>query len=136
MLFGDCRSRCRSVDFMVRLEIIFGLIRNCFGRHNCTRSTLIILAWSSHHFSGALAVALILLLVGALVGTIDIRPVLAAAISNCWLRSPVFLRVCCPLLLQVYLLSLVWVSTSSFSEFTCRFISRCTVDSSPRAIVD
>jgi hypothetical protein len=74
----------------------------------------------------ALAVALIILLIGALVGTLDIRPVLGALISNCWLRSPVFLLVCCPLFLQVYLLSLIWVSTSSFSEFACRFISRCT----------
>jgi hypothetical protein len=38
-------------------------------------------------------------------------------------------------LLQACLLSLVWVSTS-FSEFACRFISRCTVDSSSRTLVD
>jgi hypothetical protein len=31
---------------------------------------------------------------------------------------------------------LVWVSASSFSEFTCRFISRCTIDSSSRTLVN
>ena len=134
MQFGDCRSQCRLVDYLVRSQIIFGLVRNCFGRHNSTRSAQIKLAWSSHHFSGALAVARILLLVGALVGTLNIRPVLGALIiSNC---SPAFLRLCIPFLLQVCLLSIVWVSISSFSESTCGFISRCTVDSSPRTLVD
>jgi len=85
---------------------------------------MVLFAMLSHHLSGALAVALIILQVGALVGTLNIRPVLGALIiSNC---SPALLRVCFPLLLQVCLLSLVWVSISSFSEFACRFISRCT----------
>jgi hypothetical protein len=30
MPFGDCHSRCRSVDYLGRSEIIFGLIWNCF----------------------------------------------------------------------------------------------------------
>jgi len=81
------------------------------------------LAWSSHHHSRALAVALIILQVGAVVGTLDFRPVFGAHIvSNCWLHLLAFLRVCFPLLLQVCLDSCVWVSTSSFSEFACRFI--------------
>jgi len=119
MPFGDCLSRCRSVDYLVRSEIIFGFVRNCFGRYKCTCSAYIKLAWSSHHLSGALAVALIILLVGALVGTLDIRPVLGALISNCWLRSPSFLQACFPLLLQVCFLSLIWVSISH------RLISSC-----------
>ena len=93
------RSRCRSVDYLVRSEIIFDLFRNYFGRHNCIHSALIELAWSSHHLSGALAVALIILLVGVLVGTLDIRPVLGAVIiSNC---SPAVLRLWIPFLLQL-----------------------------------
>jgi len=120
--FGDSLSRCHSVDYLVHSEIVFSLIRNCFGIYNCTRSALINRTGSSHHLSGALAVALIILQVGALVGTLDIRPVLGALISNCWLRSPVFLRVCFPLNLLVCSLSLVWVSISLFPEFTCCFI--------------
>jgi len=120
MPFGDCCPRCRSVDHLVRSEIIFGLGRNCFSRHNCTRSVYITLAGSFHHLSGAPAVALIILQVGALVGTVDIRPELCAlSISNYLVRSQAFLEVRSLLLLQVCLLSLVWVSISH------RLISSC-----------
>jgi len=108
-------SRCHSVTVSrdaVRYTIWY--VQRSFS------VDIIALVWSSHHLSGALAVALIILQVGALVGTLNIRRVLGARIiSNC---TPVFLRVCFPLLLQVCSLSLVWVSTSSVSEFTCHFI--------------
>jgi len=38
MPFGDCHSQCRSVDYLVCSEIMFGLVWDCCGRHNCTRS--------------------------------------------------------------------------------------------------
>ena len=54
---------------------------------------MILVAMLSHHLSGALAVSLIILLVGALVGTLDIRPVLGALIiSNYWVGSAGILR--------------------------------------------
>jgi hypothetical protein len=120
-------SRCRSVDHLVRSELIFGLVRNCFGRHNCPHSAQIKLAWSCPHLSGALAVALIILQVDALVDTLDICPVLGALIiSNRRVLSQASLRECCPLLLQACSLSLVWVSTSSFLH----------VDSPPHTHID
>jgi hypothetical protein len=99
MPFGDCPSPCRSVDYLVHSEIIFGLVWNCFGRHNRWCSAYIELGWPSHHLPGA--------------------PVVPVFPFNC---SPAYIRVCSPLHLQVCTRSLNWVSTSSFDEFTCRFI--------------
>jgi len=105
MPFGVCRSRRSSVVNLLHSEIIVSLVWNFFSGHNCTHSAWIKLSWSSDHPSGTLAVALIiLLLVGALVGTLDIRLVLGALIiSNCWVCSRSSLRACFPLLLQVCL---------------------------------
>jgi len=148
MPFSDCcnafrwPSWCCLVDNLVHSEMIFGLIyncfcwykavvlyvfHNCFASHFCSNLARIKRTWSSHHVSGAMAVALIILQVGALVGTLDIRPALSVLIipNDCFC-SPAFLRVCFLVLLQVCYLSHVWVSTSSFSELTCRFISRIT----------
>jgi len=86
-----------------------------------------ILVQTSHHFSGALEEALIiLLLIGVLVGTLDIHSVLGALIiSNCRVRSPGFLQVWFPLHFQVCFLTATWVQISLSSEFACRFISKC-----------
>lgn len=71
--------------------------------------------WSSNHLSGALAAVLIILLVGALVSTVDIHTVLGVfIISNFWVLLPAFLQVCFPLILKVLLLSLARVFTSWF----------------------
>jgi len=130
MAFGDCPSRLRFGDYLVHSEIIFSLVRNCLGKCNYTHSALIELTCSQRQLPSALMVVPIIIQVGALLHTLNLRSVLGALIiSNCWVHSPGNLRVCFPLFLHLCLVSLVGVCISSFSQFTCCFVSRCTVNS-------
>ena len=116
----DCVVLCHSLDNLEHSEIIFGHVWNRFGWSICTWVGGTKRTWSWHHLPDATSVALIILPVGALVGTVDICPVVCAlAISIVRLITPGFFRVCFPLLLQESSLLLGWVFTSSISEFTC-----------------
>jgi len=126
-MFTDCLTWCHSVHKFVCLDITLGVVRNCFGTHNCTGSALIKRMRFTHDLSSALVVELIIVQAGALLRTLDICPVLSALIiSNCWLCLPAFLRECVLLLPKGCSLSIVWVPTSLFSEFACLFFFRCT----------
>lgn len=64
-----------------------------------------------------------MLLVSALEDTVDVYSVLGALImSNHWLHSLAVVQECFQVLLQVHIFSLVWVCTSSVSEFACHVI--------------
>lgn len=112
-------------------------VPDCIGWHICICLAQSKRTWSSHHISGVLGVALLILLVIALVGILDFHPVLSKLIiSKCWVDKPALSGVCYPPLIQVCSLSLVWLSIASFSEFAWHFISWHSDYNSPHNLAD
>jgi len=109
-LFVVVSTVSHDADYWLPLAMPLGRLFGTFGDHFRSRSELlrypygttsasIKLGWSFYNLCSALAVTLIILLVSALVGTLDIRSVLGVLIiSNC---SPAFLWVCFLFLLQL-----------------------------------